>query len=308
MLSNIFAENGGGYAGATYQYGSDARSFSMGNSMVASQNGGFNQFANPALMARETGMNFGLSYFEMSLDRRIETLSMSIHLPPKATIGLAIFRAGTDDIQGRDNHGDFTEKFSMSDYVGIMSFSIGYTEKFSLGLNMKAYFNNIHSDYQAHGIGFDAGFLYRWSKNISIAGVAKNIASSTSWKIPHSDGTEKSYSEEFPLILSIGAQYFTPFDLLITMQSDAINTYENRFENILHFGCEYSGFSKDFDIRFGLKELTPTFGFGYNLSALNKYLSQFNYAVDFGMQGEGMSHNFSFIWKNNNSTERMQRK
>ena len=51
----------------------------------------------------------GISVQSMSLDRSIQSFSFSKKLPPNAGLGLAIIRAGTDNIIGRDWNNNETE-------------------------------------------------------------------------------------------------------------------------------------------------------------------------------------------------------
>ena len=76
-LSFLFSTSGG-YAGASYQYGSNARAIALSNSLVSNHNKGYNPFTNPALLGRESSkLEYGFSYFPMSLDRSIQTFSIS---------------------------------------------------------------------------------------------------------------------------------------------------------------------------------------------------------------------------------------
>ena len=57
----------GGYQGAGYRYGTNARQISLGNAILCDANQGFNAFLNPALLSKTSGVEIGSSYFLMSL-------------------------------------------------------------------------------------------------------------------------------------------------------------------------------------------------------------------------------------------------
>ncbi|MFQ6611435.1 MAG: hypothetical protein ACE5D7_11670, partial [Fidelibacterota bacterium] len=150
-----FAEFGGGYAGAGYRYGSDARGISLGNAMVAEMNRGFHQFGNPALLIFTSKKEGGLSFMSMSLDRSIQAAVINFELPPGAAAGLAFFRTATRNIQGRDLMGFPTETFSASDKLAMLSFTRSFTKRFSTGLSLKAVFSSLPGGLDAKGIAFD---------------------------------------------------------------------------------------------------------------------------------------------------------
>ena len=102
MLNAVFADYGGGYAGSGFRYGSNAREFALAGALIADRTPGFYPFSNPALLQFSKSNHIGLSINPMSLDRSIQSFSFSRRLPPKAGVGLAVLRAGTDNIEGRN--------------------------------------------------------------------------------------------------------------------------------------------------------------------------------------------------------------
>ena len=62
-LSALFSSPGG-YAGSSYQYGSNARGIALSKSLVSNYNKGYNPLTNPALLGRESAeLEYGFSYF-----------------------------------------------------------------------------------------------------------------------------------------------------------------------------------------------------------------------------------------------------
>ena len=110
MLSIVFADYGGGYAGSGFRYGSNAREFSLAGALVADKTPGFYAFSNPALFHFSRNNIIGISFQKMSLDRSIQSFSYSRRLPPNAGVGLSILKSGTDKIQGIANWGKRWQK------------------------------------------------------------------------------------------------------------------------------------------------------------------------------------------------------
>ena len=61
-----FCDYAGGYAGSSFRYGTNAREVSLSNSLVASNNSGFDGFINPAILGFSKGKHIGSSMFFLS--------------------------------------------------------------------------------------------------------------------------------------------------------------------------------------------------------------------------------------------------
>ena len=131
IIGFVFADYGGGYAGSGFRYGSNAREFSLGGALVADKTPGFYAFSNPALLQFARSSQFGLSYQAMSLDRSIQSFNFVKDLPPSAGLGLAIIRASTDNILGRDAMNKITETFSVQEMQGIIYFGVTFSHRFA---------------------------------------------------------------------------------------------------------------------------------------------------------------------------------
>ena len=68
LVIGILFPSSGGYAGSSYQYGSNARSIALSNSLISSYNKGYNPLTNPALLGRKSAeLEYGFSYFDRNL-------------------------------------------------------------------------------------------------------------------------------------------------------------------------------------------------------------------------------------------------
>ena len=59
----LFSEISNLGSGAAYIYGTNAREFSMGNTLSSVNNYGYNAFSNPALLTNVKDLEFGVSLF-----------------------------------------------------------------------------------------------------------------------------------------------------------------------------------------------------------------------------------------------------
>ena len=302
IFSVIFSEYSGGYPGASFNYGSNAKDIALSRSTLSTYNKGFNAFINPALLSKVKNDEYGFSYFMMSLDRSIQSLSITRPLPPSAGVSLSVFTLGTDDITETDDDGNYIGKFSHFEGYGMISFGVDLGN-ISGGFNIKAYFNNL-DEYSAKGIGFDIGCLYE-RNNLNVAFKINNLSSDYSWDIE-----SEQYVEKIPVNYAIGLSYDKFRNIMITSQINMIpiiqkDKKEKLFSKI-HFGAEYLlNYKSTFpiSIRMGIKELNNdlsfSLGFGMPFKIGEKIKLHWDYALDPGIMSEGISHLFSFTMEKN---------
>ena len=292
FLSFLFSSSGG-YAGSSSQYGSNARGIALSNSLVSNYNKGYNPLTNPALLGRKsTQPEYGFSYFPMSLDRSIQTFSLSFPVPPTASVGFSLFMTSVDDIQGTNTSGSYTSLYKAWEGFGMLSFGLELS-KLSVGVNIKLLKAKIDS-YSANGIGIDIGFLYNMSSRNQFAILIKNLHTKYTWDIAG------LYEEKFPQILSLGGSSEINKNILYLYQIDYSVESETLFGK---FGVELDMFSIKnipMDIRLGVNNkndsFNPSFGFGYNVSMRNELNFGIDYAIDPGMVDEGVSHLFTLTF------------
>ncbi len=298
----LYGEYSGGFPGSNFMYGTNARDVALSGSTISAYNRGYNAFINPSLLSNIKNNEYGFSYFLMSLDRSIQSVSISRPLPPSAGVSLSFFRSGTDNINGTDDFGDSTGNLSNSEGYGMISFGVHNNTNLSAGFNIKTYFNNL-DEYSANGIGFDLGLLYQ-KEYINMALKINNLSSGYSWKI------DSNYEEEIPINYAIGFSYHKFKNLLILSQIDFVPIFEDlakneKFYSRLRFGFEYMiDYNKTtpISLRMGMKELNEdvSFSLGFGMpfkigKNLNLYL---DYALDLGVMNEGIGHLFTFTMEN----------
>ena len=223
----LSADYGGGYAGSGLRYGSNAREFALAGALVADKTPGFYTFSNPALLQYARSSQFGLSLQSMSLDRSIQSFSFVKNLPPSAGVGLAVLRAGTDNIEARDRDNNIIGTFSAQEIQGIISFGVSLGTQMALGINIKTFFPNIAPDFidiqNGKGIGWDIGFLYKLHRHLILGGVIENMTGSYNWKLTKRD-VQDSYEELLPKIMKLGFTYTNYKGISIYFQEDIVST------------------------------------------------------------------------------------
>ena len=284
------------YTGSSSRYGYSARSFSLADAMIADKYHTFQSFSNPSSLNQCNGTNYGISFFNMSLNRSIQTFYFSKGLPGDAGLSVAILRAGVSNFIGKDSFNNPTQNISMSDYYGLLSFGLK-----GFGLSIKMHYSNLyvnedHTDkYSANSIVLDFG----WSKSfiqdqLKIALKAENMINPyLNWEVDIADGFSHSYSEDYPLILSVGAMYKINQKHQILSQYDKIH-FDDSYLVLSRFGYEYNSL-KNYFIRLGLKGHDDfRLGFGYIFNINDKFPLVMDYSLDLGSENEGISHLFTW--------------
>tara|TARA_A100001011_G_scaffold60984_2_gene60861 strand:+ start:11850 stop:12773 length:924 start_codon:yes stop_codon:yes gene_type:complete len=292
LLSFIYSS-----AGASYEYGHSARSVSLSSSLVADNYNNLNSFINPASLNQSKGKIYGLSYFIMSLDRSLQTFYYSQKLAGNAGVSAAILRTSSGEFMGRDSFNNPTNELSNTEYYGLLSFGVGTKNGTGIGLSTRIHYSNLyvnenHIDkYTGNSITLDFGGIININPKWRIGFKFQNFLNPyLNWDIDRGDGLSNSYEEVYPSIISFGSMFNINQNSKLFIQQD---TYDKSKFNQTKIAYEYLGFD-NFDLRCGYdfnKDIT--LGFGYNFY-INQLPIILDYAVDFGNQGEGLSHLFTW--------------
>ena len=307
LVNLVFADYGGGYAGSGFRYGSNAREYALAGALVADKTPGFYAFSNPALLQFTRSNHIGISFQNMSLNRYINSYSYAIRLPPSAGVGLAVLSAGTKNILGRNTMNEETEYFSSQEKEFIISFGVAIGSKLSVGINIKAVFATIDTDYKGNGISGDIGIFYKINRRFFLGGIIKNLNASYNWKVLIGED-KRSYEEKFPQTHSLGMAYSGIKGTSIFFQEDIMITPSDNVNYRSRFGTEFR-LSNKVKIRWGAKQswgalptgtkfdglnIKPSFGVGVPIKVWQRQYIHLDYALDPGSVGEGLSHLFSF--------------
>jgi len=287
LLSVSFAEltanNNGAYAGAFSRMGFGARGMAMGNAVNAVTFGAIGSYYNPATIAFARTPTIDASMGLLSLDRSLNFLHFTTHIPPSAGFSVSVINAGVSDIDGRNRDGRHTEYFSTSENLFAFAFGIQFTERFAAGVAFKLLYYNLFEEMSSTTIGLDLGVLYKLDQQITLAANIKDINSQYKW-----DSTTlyeqqgRTTTEKFPLLYQIGGSYLSQDKtLLISVQAE----YSEAYDLIFRAGVE-AYMTENIILRGGMDNLTgdemskPSLGIGVQYP-VRDWLPSFNYTLVF---------------------------
>ena len=288
-LSILFS---GEHAGSSFRYGTNAREIGLSNSLVASNNIGFNAFNNPAILAFNRHRYIGSSLFILSGDRNIQAFTYSQNLPPRAAAAISFFRAGAKGV-GIDTNKSLTGDIGYSDGYIMLSFGIAFNKYLSIGINAKTLLQKflIPGDikYTSNGIGLDLGIFSSFNKKLNV-GVKVESGKYNFREVM--DGLNVQYEEIIPFRVLAGAAYSPLESILLLFQHELINldSYKTHRSSI---AMEYNiNYHIPIFFRLGMKqnkwkesdpdkkiEFKPSFGIGCQLTLMNKLLTNLDYGV-----------------------------
>jgi len=309
ILSFVQADYLGGFSASAIRYDADARTQSLGGATLASPSKGFVQFSNPAILHRSSRMVIGMSYFSLPLDRSIQVSNFIYPLPPKAAIGISLFRAGTDNILGRDSQNNITSNFSSSDIMGMISFGVNFNKKMSLGVNIKTMISYIDIDaieaenYFGNSLLVDIAANYMLNEKIFFAFRKNNISQGLNWKLNFGDARDpRTYIEDVLSINSFGVAIKPLNNAEILFQQDFFNPTSTILSSRFRMGIEYlhkfnslsmASYRAGLKQKYGLKtnQLTENTNFslyfGFGIEHLTYMI---DYSLNFGNENEGFGH------------------
>lgn len=290
----------GGYAGAFARIGGDARSVALAGALAADINSGYLALTNPASLVYVQRREVGMSYMTLPLDRSLQSLSLALHLPPSAAVGLSYLRAGDDNIQGRTRIGEPTEILTYNENMMVLSFANRLSSAISLGLNVKVLYINLGNE-GSWGFGLDLGLLYHRPSGFNLALKVQNVTGAYSWKVAASVG-ERNYVDYLPIILSVGTRlpwrsftFFGQTDVMVPKTKDGDDVAFGGLVPVFRLAVE-DLLGERYFIRGGFENTTPTLGVGLRYSIRQPYDSRVDYGLSLGKAGEGIGHLFTWIF------------
>jgi len=289
------------YPGSFSRMGFSGRGIGMGNALTAVIDGNLSGYYNPAVSSFQKDIIVSAGYTYLSLDRNLNFFSFGKNFElgkkrdeegnwskPKSIAGISVglINSGVSGIERRDNQGIKTGDISTSENLFFVAVSNQFSDKVSVGLNIKFYYFKLYESITSTGVGFDAGLLYRLNDNLTLAAVFSDINSKYKWNTNEIYGTLGSITEDkFPLRKKFAASYnFRNIGLLLSAEYEMIDSENNYFRT----GAEYE-IIKRFIIRGGVDNVNvsnsdipvkPSFGFSYEYLLDDNVLS-LDYAYGF---------------------------
>lgn len=287
--------------GASYQYGYSARSVSLSSAMVADTYHILQSLSNPALLNQCAGQNYAISYFQMSLDRSLQTFYYSRKLAGNAGLSAAILRTSVGEFMGKDYFNNPTNELSNSDYYGVLSFGLGSKQGSGIGISMRIHYSNLyvnepHIDkHTGTSITVDFGGVFSIHPKMRLGFKIQNMLNPyINWDIDRGDGLSHAYDEKYPLIISIGSKIksWGRSSFLIQQDLYLLDFSSDVYKDFFKLGYEYAIYDINDYIAFRIgiqteKKLSLGFGYKFNINQLPLAL---DYAIDLGSENEGVSH------------------
>ena len=242
---------------------------------------------NPGMLGFSDGYEFTTSYAYLPLDRRWNALSFSANLPPTATISLGWIHAGVHQIDGRDFQGEHTEFLSTAQDAFVLAFANKFSDKISIGIAGKLIQHRL-LEISAKGFGLDFGFASKITENWLIAGSVRDIKSQTTWKTDELFNLGSQYEEKFPIRFALGACW-RKSDFELATEWEKIYNVSERIRAGISYDLPYQ-----IVLRGGFDGQVLRGGFGIEDDSLQESTMRFDYAIDSGRAGEGISHWFTW--------------
>jgi hypothetical protein len=260
-LSLIFSDYLGGYSGSNFRYSTNARNMSLGGSLMSEYNQGFNSFSNPALLPMVSKLEIGMSYFPMSLDRFVQTFSISRPLSSKGGASFSIFNSGVTNIEGKDLYNNSTGNFDSSEGYLMLSIGSALVDRLNIVLN------NIFGKYAWEGLSSESASFDEDLPNMNSIAIKYDIS---------------SFLKSVPIT---GMSLFSRIDFM-----DINNINLSRLRSGVELGYA------DYSFRLGLIQNRGIGDFNakilLGMGFKNKFF-KFDYCIDFGKEHEGLSNLFS---------------
>ena len=288
----------------------DARSASLGETVVANISDVSALFWNPALAAELDNTHIGLSHVEYFSDVTLNFAGLSYHLPGSSlTLGLSVqtLASGSMDVTTEFQPFGTGETFSLFDMAIGLTVAQSLTDLFSYGVTAKYVQENVAGVTQATAV-FDLGIFYRvGTTGAQMAVAVRNFGldSFTSGEISRGVISDPSILIESdfetvtpPTTFLLGLSYEAlrtdvMNDLLLSAQ---LNNPNDNAEN-WNFGVEYTWnklLALRAGYRFGIEEFTvPSFGVGLILPYLGPEL-RFDYGYS-QLERLGQLHRVSLM-------------
>jgi len=249
----------GSYAGSFARMGFGARGLSMGNTLVSDRFGDVSGYYNPSLSCFQENGVVNLGYTFLSLDRKLNFVSFAKKFSlsgGKQTAGISLswINAGVSDIDGRDNDARSIGMLGTYENQFLMGMSILVAPDLSVGVGFKLYYSKLYEEVTTTSVGFDAGFTYIASKDLSFGLAVRDLGVKYKWETTGQNvyGTSGTTSEDkFPVLVAFGGTYNLPKKLGLV--SVGLDTYVNpRFETTDTLGIKsYSKRNYNFALKVG---------------------------------------------------------
>jgi hypothetical protein len=319
LITEVISAQFRKYSNDYLNIGVGGRSFAMGRAVIASYDGVYSAYWNPALLTRmNTDMDVALMHSEYFAGvSKYDYLATAYRIDSTSVLSGSLIRFAVDDIPGTINlidkdgniNYDNIEKFSVADYALFISYAKQSRIKgLSYGGNVKILYRSVGKYANAWGMGFDLGVYYR-HRGWNFAAVLRDATSTfTAWsfskknlEIVTTDGTiinsapDNSFEWMAPrLVLGAGKRFKVYRKFSALAELDVEMTFDGKSNQLIssdfislepQLGLEID-YNRLFYLRLGLNNLQNQVGFNKR-----EYV---DYQVNFGVGVEYMKFKLDY--------------
>lgn len=194
FCSLVFADQDGGQRPAAYlEMGVGGPQEAMAGAAAGTRNDVACGFYNPAGLSGIRGFQVEDQYTLLSLNQQLNYLGIANAFRDRFFYGLSwIYYSAGSDLEARTGPSlDPDSVFSDSEMTFIASIATRLSPRWSMGLNLKLYFQSLGTFSSGVGFGEDLGIQYRFTKDLTLGVVVQDIYTS----IAYSSSTSGSSSD-----------------------------------------------------------------------------------------------------------------
>lgn len=242
--------------GSFSRMGFGARGIGMGNAMGAVTEGNLVSYYNPAVSVFQNDNSFQTGFTFLSLDRHLNFLNFTKRFDfgfsktdssanktqRSAGISIGVIQSGVSKIDGRDGDDFKTGDLSANEYLFFVGLSNRFSQKVSVGLAVKFYYNNLYEKVTSTAVGLDIGAIYRYNDCLNFSFSLSDLNSKYKWDTSPIYGQDGANTENvFPLMKKFGVSYnFKDIKLLTSAEFEI----SNADSKVVRLGAEYNIYDK----------------------------------------------------------------
>lgn len=269
-----------------FSIGTGARALAMGSAFSGLADDSSACFYNPAGLQNNERQQISFLYYPLLADTLYNSITYAYPILDFGAVGLAIYRAGTQNIEIYDSSDFLQGTKNYEQYRATVAYASKINENFIIGVGVNVISFSL-LNINAYGFGADFGLIYEPFSYISVAFVARNLVNPSLTLTTTEEDLPREYIAGIAIKLPV-----KPINIHLT--SDIVLPEESDLR--IKAGIELTGFDL-LSVRMGYDGDAICFGGGIKYSGVsvdyaylvNEYfggLSRFSVSYNFGLSLE----------------------